>query len=85
MGCPCIMGLSQELRRTLRAHRVDSFVNMHHQLLCSMKDQSKMEETSSVIYQINCEVISKYSACRSTYIGETGRTLKARSTEHQEL
>ena len=86
VGLPYIKGLSEEPRRTFRAHRVDSFFmpsNTFHQLLCSLtfrlilcslKDLA-MEETSGVIYQINCEGIIKDSSSRSTYFGETGRTL----------
>ena len=53
------------------------------QLFAHPKNPAKKEEISEVIYKINCEVISKDSGCRSTYIGETGRTLKARFREHQ--
>ena len=79
-------GLSEELRRTFSIHRVDSFFkprNTLHQLLCSPKDPAKKEETCGMIYKINCEGISKDCGCRITYIGETGRTLKARFAEHQ--
>ena len=85
VGLPYINGLSEELRRTFRAHGVDSFFkpsNTLHQLLCSPKDPAK-KVTSRVIYQIGCEVIGKDSGCRSIYIKETGRKLKARFAEHR--
>ena len=68
VGLPYTKGLSEELRRTLRAHRVDRFFkpsNTLHQLLCPLKDLSK-KESSGVIYQINCEGIGKDSSCWST-------------------
>ena len=71
---------------TFRTHGVDSFFkpsNMSCQILCSLKDPAKKVETNSVIYQINCEGISQDSNCRSTYIGETGKSLKIRFTEPQ--
>ena len=88
VGVPYIKGLSEELR-TFRAHVVDSFKpsNMLHQLLWSSKDPKihRKNDTSEVIYQINCEGIGKDSGCRSTYIGESGRILKARFVEHLQL
>ena len=75
MGVPYITGLSEKLSRTF------SFCNpsnMLCQLRCSPKDPTKKKETSGVIYQINCEGISKVSG-----IGEIGRTPKAMFTEHQ--
>ena len=78
VGLPDTKGLSVKLLRTFRAHGVDSFFqpsNMLHHLRCSRKDPVK----------INCEVIGNDSGCRSTYIGETGRTLKTRFMEHGRL
>ena len=62
MGLLYIKGPSEEVRRTFRVHRVDSFFkysNIPCQLLCSLKDPAKKEEISRVIYEINCEVIGK--------------------------
>ena len=64
-GLPYIKGLSKELRKTLRAHRVNSFFklsSMLFQLLCSPKDPSKKEEASRVIYQINFEGVGRIVA-----------------------
>ena len=79
VGLLYIKGLSKELRRTHGAHGEDSFFNpssMLCQLQCSPKHPEKKNETICVIYQINCEGVSKDSGCMNTYIGETGRTLK---------
>jgi hypothetical protein len=86
VALPYIKGLSEELRRTLRQHGRDAYfkpTNTLRQLLCAPKDPAKKEEKSGVIYRIECEGEKEGQGCGSSYIGETGRTLKARAAEHR--
>ena len=83
VSLPYIEGLSEELSRTFKAHRVDKPSNTLCQLLCSPKDPAK-EGTSGVIYHIHCDGNNMDSSYRSTYIGGTGRMLKTRFAEHRQ-
>jgi hypothetical protein len=78
--------LSEELRRTLRKHGRDAYfkpINTLRQLIFAPKDPAKKEEKSGVVYMISCGGEGKKQSCNSSYIGETGRTLKARAAEHR--
>ena len=46
-------------------------------ILCKVKDPVLAEDRNSVVYKVGC------LDCTSSYIGETGRQLHTRITEHQ--
>ena len=47
------------------------------QLLGTPKDRDDIMDKASVVYQINCK------DCEATYVGQTGRHLKERISEHR--
>lgn len=78
---PYVKGLSEELRRTLKQHGVDTIFkpyNTLRQLLSFPKDAQKQEDTCGPIYRVTCQGVD----CGSSYVGETERTLKSRFAEH---
>ena len=78
---PYVKGLSEELRRTLKQHGVDTTFkpyNTLRQLLSFPKDPQKQEYTCGPIYRVTCQGVD----CGSSYVGETERTLKSRFAEH---
>ena len=85
VALPYTKGLSEELRRLFRSYGCNTYVkpaNTLRQMLCAPKDPAKKEETAGVIYRVDCEGDGE-EKCESFYIGETGRTLKARAAEHR--
>ena len=48
------------------------------QLLTNVKDKDEPRNRQGVVYKINC------SDCHASYIGETGRNLTTRLTEHNQ-
>ena len=76
---PYIKGLSKTVRRILVP--LDIKVVFHPlNTLCSLlvhpKDPVSMDQHKGVVYQIPC------GGCPKVYVGQTGRTLKHRLTEH---
>ena len=76
---PYIKGLSETVRRILAP--LDIKVVFHPlNTLCSLlvhpKDPVSMDQHKGVVYQIPC------GGCPKVYVGQTGRTLKHRLTEH---
>ena len=45
--------------------------------LCHLKDKRKIGEVAGVVYKLDCK------SCDAKYVGETGRQLQERMTEHQ--
>ena len=50
---------------------------LRHQLLSKVKDKDEPKNRQGAVYKINC------SDCDAFYIGETGRKLTTRRTEHK--
>ncbi|CAB4013412.1 Hypothetical predicted protein, partial [Paramuricea clavata] len=76
---PYIKGVTEPLSRTLRKHNI----KVHNKPLRtlqrefpSVKHRPPTEEQTNVIYKIPCK------DCPWNYIGETGRSLKTRKSEH---
>ena len=49
--------------------------NLRH-MLVKPKDSREMKENTGLVYQYEC-------SCKKVYIGETGRSLKTRESEHK--
>ena len=73
---PYIKGLTEPLKRTLEKHDIKVFSKPVTTLFPSLKHRPTMEEQMNIIYKIPCKDYSW------SYIGETGRSLKTRKSEH---
>ena len=49
-----------------------------HQSLTNIKDKDELKNRQEAIYKIDCP------DCQASYIGETGRNLETRLTEHRQ-
>ena len=70
---------SEKLWRTLRSPRIRSTYyteNTLHKLLCKPKAPVATEDKINNVYEIDC------SNCEAVYFGESKRSLKSRSDEH---
>ncbi|ETE66371.1 Voltage-dependent T-type calcium channel subunit alpha-1I, partial [Ophiophagus hannah] len=77
---PYIQGVSETAARILLEHRVKVAHKLDQTLKMRVmrpKETLPKEETSSVVYRINC------SDCASNYIGETTKRLQTRVHEHE--
>ena len=80
VSAPYIKGSSERVARLLKpfsiklAHKPSNTIKSQ---LCHMKDKRQILEKNNVIYEIKC-----YN-CEATYIGETGKELGKRITEHK--
>ena len=77
---PYIHGLSERLRRVFKQHHIGTTfkpVNKISQMIVHPKDKIKTEDKCGVIYQVSCK------NCDKVYIGETGRKLCTRLSEHK--
>ena len=77
---PYIRGLSEAIKRTFSALDIRVVHRPHttlRQLLVRPKDRIPSMQNSGVVYSIPC------SACPGVYIGQTGRLLGTRLTEHK--
>ena len=76
---PYIKGLTEPLQRTLSKHDTKVFSKqlktLQHEFP-SLKDRPNLDEQTNIIYKIPCK------ECSWSYIGETGRSLKTRKSEH---
>ena len=73
-------GLSERLRRAFNSAGVSTSFKPQNTLrrsLVSPKDKTEQEKQSGVVYSIPCK------DCDSLYIGESGRKLEKRLTEHK--
>ena len=50
---------------------------IRRQLMFSLKDKTEIEDQSGVVYQLSCK------DCNASYIGESGRKLGKRLSEHK--
>ena len=77
---PYIGGLSEAVRRVLRPLDIKvafrPLRTLHRQLV-HPKDHVPRDQNAGVVYQIPC------SGCPKVYIGQSGRTLKHRLSEHR--
>ena len=77
---PYIGGLSEAVRRVLRPLDIKvafcPLCTLRHQLV-RPKDHVPRDQRAGVVYQIPC------SGCPKVYIGQSGRTLKHRLSEHR--
>ena len=53
---------------------------LYDRLLTNFKGKDKPKDRPGAVYKIHC---SDCSDCQATYIGETGRNLTTRLTEHK--
>ena len=77
---PYIRGTSETIARILQpcnisvAHKP---ITTLRRLLTNVKDKDKPEDRQGAVYKIKC------CDCQASYIGETGRNLSTRLTEHK--
>ena len=77
---PCIKGISENISRILRPFEIrvaHKPITTLHQLLTNVKDRDEPRNRQGAVYKISC------SDCHASYIGETGRNLTTRLTEHK--
>ena len=80
MFLPYIKGLSERIGRMCRplgVHTTFTSRNTLRKSLTKVKGRPGMLDVKGVVYSIPC------ADCSTTYIGETGRTLKVRMAEHK--
>ena len=77
---PYIPTLSEQLKRIFHDHGIQLHFKSNRtvkQVLGNPKDRTAKEKQCGVVYNIKCK------ECQSEYIGETGRQLKTRLSEHR--
>ena len=77
---PYIKNLSECIRRILSQLNIRTCFKPHStlkQLLVHPKDPIEEKKKSGAVYKISCK------SCNQVYIGQTGRTLQHRITEHK--
>jgi hypothetical protein len=77
---PYVKGVSEQMRRVLKGYGLKVYfkpTNTLRQILVRPKDKVLKERVTCPVYQIKCE------DCEDSYIGETGRSFKARFQEHR--
>ena len=77
---PFVVGVSEKMRRAFNTARVATTFKPHRtlkQTLVSLKDKTETECQLSVVYQLKCK------DSNATYIGESGRKLGKRMSEHK--
>ena len=77
---PHIKSISENVSRILQPFNIrvaHKPITTLRQLLTNVKDQDEPRKWQGAVYKINC------SDCHVTYIGETGRNLTTRLTEHK--
>ena len=77
---PYVKGTSETISRILRSYNIrvahKPTTTLRH-LLTNVKDRDEPSNRQSAVYKIKC------SDCQASYIGETGRNLNTRLTEHK--
>ena len=77
---PYIKGTSEIISRILRLYNIrvahKPITTLRH-ILTNVKDKEQPYDRQGAVYKINC------ADCQATYIGETGRNLNMRLTEHK--
>ena len=77
---PYIKGTSETIARILRPYDIrvaHKPITTLRQLLTNVKDKDEPSDRRGAVYKIKC------FDCQATYIGETGRNLNVRLTEHK--
>ena len=77
---PYVKGVSEQVRRVMNGKGLKVYfksINTHRQILVWPKDKVIKERVICPVYHISCD------NCDNSYIGETGRSLKARFMEHR--
>ena len=77
---PYIKGISENISRIQQPFNIrvaHKPITTLRQLLTNIKDRDKPRNRQGAVYKIN------FSDCHASYIGETGRNLTARLTEHK--
>ena len=77
---PYIEGLSEKLRRAFKTAGVYTTfkpANTLRRALVAPKDKTEQSKQSGIVYEITC------SDCDAVYIGESGRKLEKRLSEHK--
>ena len=77
---PYIKGTSETIARILQPYNIrvaHKPITTLRQLLMNVKDKDEPSDSRGAVYKIKC------CDCQATYIGETGRNLNVRLTEHK--
>ena len=78
---PYIKGTSETIARILQPYNIrvaHKPITTLRQLLINVKDKDEPNDRQGAVYKIKC------CDCQATYIGETGRNLNKRLTEHKQ-
>ena len=76
---PYFRGTSETIARILQPYNIrvaHKPITTLRRLLTNVKDKDKPEDRQGVVYKIKC------CDCQASYIGESGRNLSTRLTEH---
>ena len=77
---PYIKGTSETIARVLQPYNIrvaHKPITTLRQLLTNVKDKDEPNDRQGAVYKIKC------CDCQATYVGETGRNLNTRLTEHK--
>ena len=77
---PYVKGTSETIARILQPYSIPVAhkpIATLRQLLTKVKDKDEPNRRQGAVYKIKC------CYCQATYIGETGRNLNVRLTEHK--
>ena len=74
---PYIRGTSETIARPYNIRVAHKPIFTLRRLLTNVKGKDKAEDRPGAVYKIHC------SDCQATYIGDTGRNLTTRLTEHK--
>ena len=77
---PYIRGTSETIARILQPYNIrvaHKPITTLRRLLTNVKDKDKPQDRQRAVYKIKC------CDCQASYIGETGRNLSTRLTEHK--
>ena len=78
---PYVKGTSETIARILQPYNIrvaHKPITTLRQLLMNVKDKDEPSDRRGAVYKIKC------CNCQATYIGETGRNLNVRLTEHKQ-
>ena len=80
INLPYVEGTSKKLGRILRSRKIRSTFYTQstlRKLLCKPKDRVVTEGKNNIVYETDC------SNCKAVYLGESKRSFKSRSDEHE--